>query len=441
LQPDGAWGVARNIGYPFNTTNDDLFYTTTVDGLTGYITSYRADGKGEKDIYEIRNDFLGVKGHTVLKGEVVTADGSLLPENLVFMADVTCLDCEDGAMKHVLYTRKRDGRFMTGFQPCKTYTLTYYDATTFDQIIPIQVTGASGYTSKFINAGSVNNKGIEAILNVTPVRTKDLSWTLTFNFAKNKNEVVELYDENTKEIVIATFQSGVSLVARPGLPYGVLVGRGFVYTNGQKTVRDDGYYMSKSAQVIGNVTPDWFGGIGSTLSWKNISFNFLISAKFGGDIYSLDQAYGQYVGLYPETAGTNDLGNPVRNTIDQGGGLILDGVKEDGSKNDIRVSAENSDVSPFGIANNPNEAFIYDASFVKLRELNLTYSLDKKLFENSRFIKGADISLTGRNLWIIHKNLPYADPEDIYSAGNVSGHQGGAYPSVRTFGFNVKLKF
>jgi hypothetical protein len=131
-----------------------------------------------------------------------------------------------------------------------------------------------------------------------------------------------LYDENTKEIVIATFQSGVSLVARPGLPYGVLVGRGFVYTNGQKTVRDDGYYMSKSAQVIGNVTPDWFGGIGSTLSWKNISFNFLISAKFGGDIYSLDQAYGQYVGLYPETAGTNDLGNPVRNTIDQGGGLI-----------------------------------------------------------------------------------------------------------------------
>jgi len=319
--------------------------------------------------------------------------------------------------------------------------LTYYDATTFDQIIPIQVTGASGYTSKFINSGSVNNKGIEAILNVTPVRTKDLSWTLTFNFAKNKNEVVELYDKNTKEIVIATFQSGVSLVARPGLPYGVLVGRGFVYTNGQKTVRDDGYYMSKSAQVIGNVTPDWFGGIGSTLSWKNISFNFLISAKFGGDIYSLDQAYGQYVGLYPETAGTNDLGSPVRNPLDQNGGLILDGVKEDGSKNDIRVSAVDSDVSPFGIANNPNEAFIYDASFVKLRELNLTYSLDKKLFENSRFIKGADISLTGRNLWIIHKNLPYADPEDIYSAGNVSGHQGGAYPSVRTFGFNVKLKF
>ncbi|MCO5259103.1 MAG: hypothetical protein M9916_03075 [Crocinitomicaceae bacterium] len=128
LQPDKTWGQARNIGYPFNSTNDDLYYTTTVDGLTGYITSYRAGGQGEKDIYEIKNNFLGVKGHTVLKGEVVTADGSLLPDDLIFMANVTCVDCEEGALKHILYTRKRDGKFMTGLQPCKTYTLTYYDA-------------------------------------------------------------------------------------------------------------------------------------------------------------------------------------------------------------------------------------------------------------------------------------------------------------------------
>ncbi|HMZ24961.1 MAG TPA: hypothetical protein PLG24_08450, partial [Saprospiraceae bacterium] len=133
--------------------------------------------------------------------------------------------------------------------------------------------------------------------------------------------------------------------------------------------------------------------------------------------------------------------NPVRNTLEEGGGIILPGVKADGTPNDVRVDASNSDITPFGIANNPNEAFIYDASFVKLRELNLTYSFDKSLFTNSKFVKGADISLTGRNLWILYKNLPYADPEDVYSAGNLSGHQGGAYPTVRTFGFNVKLKF
>ncbi|MBX2950499.1 MAG: PD40 domain-containing protein [Crocinitomicaceae bacterium] len=128
IQPGGTWGPAKNLGYPFNSTNDDLFYTTTVDGLTGYITSYRPDGYGEKDIYEVKNNFLGVKSHTVLKGEVVTTDGSLLPENMIFMAKVNCLDCETGPINHLLYTRNRDGRFMTGLQPCKTYTLTYYDA-------------------------------------------------------------------------------------------------------------------------------------------------------------------------------------------------------------------------------------------------------------------------------------------------------------------------
>lgn len=129
LQADGTWGTARNIGYPFNSTNDDLFYTTTVDGLKGYLTSYRPDGKGEKDIYEIQNNFLGVKSTTVLKGEVLTTDGTLLPEELIFMAKINCHDCDSGPVNHILYTRKRDGRFMTGLQPCKTYTLTYIDAT------------------------------------------------------------------------------------------------------------------------------------------------------------------------------------------------------------------------------------------------------------------------------------------------------------------------
>ncbi len=124
----GNWSAAKNLGYPFNSTNDDLFYTTTVDGLTGYITSYRPDGYGEKDIYEVKNNFLGVKSHTVLKGEVVTTDGSLLPDNMIFMAKVNCLDCETGPINHILYTRNRDGRFVTGLQPCKTYTLAYYDA-------------------------------------------------------------------------------------------------------------------------------------------------------------------------------------------------------------------------------------------------------------------------------------------------------------------------
>jgi tetratricopeptide (TPR) repeat protein len=127
MKSDGNWGTPKNVGYPFNSTNDDLFYTTTVDGLRGYLTSYRSNGKGEKDIYEVSNNFLGVKATSVIKGEVVTTDGSLLPDDLIFMAKITCNDCETQPVNHIVYTRQRDGKFMTGLQPCKSYTLTYID--------------------------------------------------------------------------------------------------------------------------------------------------------------------------------------------------------------------------------------------------------------------------------------------------------------------------
>ncbi len=319
------------------------------------------------------------------------------------------------------------------------FELSYYDARTVDQIIPIQVSGATGYTSKFINSGEVRNKGIELIANFTPIRKKDFVWKFNINYSRNQNEVVSLFDANTKQIVIATFQSGVSLVAIPGQPFGVLKGRGYSYTNGQKTVNEDGYYVSKTDQIIGNVTPKWQGGVGTSLTFGALTLSCLVDMKIGGSLYSLDQAYGQYTGMYPNTAGNNDLGKPKRSPVADGGGVILDGVKEDGTKNDIRVSAEDSDVNPYGIVNNPNEAFVYDASYVKLRELNVTYSIPAKWF-NGKTIKGIDVSLIGRNLWIIHKNLPYADPEEVYSAGNVTGHQGGAYPTLRTVGFNLKFK-
>ncbi len=324
------------------------------------------------------------------------------------------------------------------------FEFTYYNASTFDQIIPIQITGATGYTSKFINSGEVVNKGIEVIANITPVRTQDFTWGLSFNFSKNNNEVISLFDENTKQIVIATFQSGVSLVALPGQPMGTLKGTGFVYKDGKRTVNEDGYYVTAKDQVIGNTTQKWFGGVGTTLTYKNIKLGMLVDAKIGGSIYSLDQAYGQYTGQTENTAGLNDLGNPKRDPVTndaKSGGVILDGVKADGTPNDVRVSVQNANDTPFGIANNPNEAFIYDATYVKLREVNLTYSFNKNLFGTKSFIKGVDVSLVGRNLWIIHKNLPDADPEEVYGAGNISGHQGGAYPTLKTIGFNVKLSF
>jgi tetratricopeptide (TPR) repeat protein len=128
LLEDGTWSDARNLGYPFNSTEDDLFYTTTVDGLRGFMTTSREGGMGDKDIYEIQNDFLGVQNVAVFRGTVKTTDNSELPEDFAINVRLTCDDCEPIEQNRSIFPRLRDGQFMTGLKPCKTYQISYFSA-------------------------------------------------------------------------------------------------------------------------------------------------------------------------------------------------------------------------------------------------------------------------------------------------------------------------
>ena len=316
----------------------------------------------------------------------------------------------------------------------------YYRSTSVDQIMAVDVSTTTGYGRNFVNAGTVRNEGVELSAFVLPIRTTDFSWTLNLNFSRNKNEVEELYGSNTN-LQLATFQGGVTLNASVGEPFGTLRGVGFVYNNGEKVVDENGYYQFGPAnQIIGDINPEWQGGIQNNIRYKNLSLSFLIDIKKGGSVFSLDQYYGQATGVYPESAGLNDLGNPKRIPVSEGGGVILPGVDANGAPNTIRVEAYDNAVTPYGYSNNPQEAFVYDAGFVKLREAAITYALPIGWL-NTKAIKGIDVSLVGRNLWIIHSNVPYSDPEAGLSSGNIQGYQSGAYPSVRTFGFNFKFRF
>lgn len=326
------------------------------------------------------------------------------------------------------------------------FDVTYYNATTFNQIFNVPVSVATGYTSKNLNAGNVRNKGFEVSLNGAPVQQKNFSWNVNINWTRNRNKVEELFkDEAGNEvdnIILGSFQGGVTLNATKGLPYGTIRGSDFTYIDGQPIINQANgrpIRTSTSNNVIGDVNPDWVGGINNALRYKNVSLSWLVDMRQGGDVFSLDMYYGLATGLYPETAGLNDLGNPSRNTIATGGGVILPGVDPSGKPNTKRAS--NTDFGLYGYARQPNKAFVYDASFVKLREAVLTYSLPKNLVSKLQAFKGVDVSLIGRNLWIIHKNTPYSDPEEIVSAGNLQGYQVGAYPSVRTLAFNLKLRF
>lgn len=342
------------------------------------------------------------------------------------------------------------GLEMAFFKNRISFDVSYYDRKTYDLITPIDVSGFSGATAQWLNAGDVVNKGIEARLTLEPIRTSDFSWRINLNWAKNENEVLALADGidflNIMRADAGTalgFQGGITIGARVGEAYGVIRGTDYVYdANGNKIVDEFGYYkLSPATTIIGNMNPDWTGGIKNTFTYKNLSLSFLIDISKGGDVFSLDTWYGYATGLYDNfTTGLNDLGNPVRNPLSEGGGVILEGVKEDGTPNDIRIYAGSGNENPWGYLTGPNKGHIYDASFVKLRNLTLSYDLPESLIKNT-FIEKFTISAIGRNLWIIHKNMPYSDPEAGLSAGNIRGYQSGAHPTYREIGASIKLTF
>ncbi len=226
------------------------------------------------------------------------------------------------------------------------FDVALYKSNTIDQIFSVPQSTASGYSYSQLNAGEMENRGIEVSINATPIKLKDFSWTVGINWAKNRNKLVAL-NSGRDNLVLANFQV-TSLNATVGEAYGTIRGTDYVYdANGNKVVDADGYYLQNKDQVIGNIQADWTAGITNRFSYKAFSFNFLIDIKKGGDLYSLDQGYGQETGLYPETAGLNDLGNPVRNELSNGGGVILPGVKEDGTPNDVRIDASTSGGTAF----------------------------------------------------------------------------------------------
>lgn len=350
----------------------------------------------------------------------------------------------------------------TTFQSRLGFDFAYYKTNTKDQIMPVAVSTATGYSRKYFNAGEIQNQGFEIALRGTPVKTNDFRWDINLNFSKNQNEVLSLYDEGgqtVENLQLARLQGGVTINARVGEPYGAIQGTDYTYSpSGAKIVNSSGYYVKSatSDKILGNINPDFNMGLNNAFSYKDFSFSFLIDWQKGGSIFSLDQYYGLGTGLYEETDYTNDLGNPVRSDVvmnDDGsyasnsGGLVLEGVIEILDDNgDVTGYETNTtrvaggDYRVFGWSRNPNAAFIYEANYIKLREAAITYTMPRTIMDKT-FIHGASFSLVGGNLWIISKDLPHADPEASQGSGNIQGWQAGVMPSLRTIGFNVKLQF
>jgi len=323
-----------------------------------------------------------------------------------------------------------------------SFNVSAYKTNTINQIMPVTVTSATGYTRKYVNAGELQNKGLEISLSGKPVSMKNFNWDIGINWATNKSKVISLYEGVTNLLLSSLGTGNMSLNAPIGMPFGTWYGPDFIYVNGSRVVdQTTGQYKKTSASnyVLGNMNPDWNGGVTNTFTYKSLSLKFLIDMQKGGDIYSEDFSVGSRNGLYENTTGINDLGNPVRNSIANGGGIILDGVAPDGSKNTVRTEIVDRNHA-LGSPTAPSALFLYDATFVKLREVAVTYTLPSN-FVQKYGVFGAQVSFIGSNLWIIHKNVPFADPEAGLGSGNLQGFQSGVYPLFRLFGFNLKLTF
>ena len=319
--------------------------------------------------------------------------------------------------------------------------LTWYKKNTENQLMPVSLSTATGFSNRWVNAGELQNKGVEARLHVVPYTDDNFTWTVDVNWSKNENLVVDLYGEQ-QNLVLASYQGGVSLNATVGQPYNTLRGTGYQYLDGQRVVNSSGYYVSVADQIIGDANPEWNGGVSNRLAYKDLSLNFLIDVQKGGDVFSLDNYYGGGTGQPDYTAGLNELGNPKRDPVSEGGGVLNPGVTADGQPNTTRARADYYGGNYYwgNSSRNPAQIHVYDASYVKLRELALTYRLPvKEWFGDS--MNAGTISVIGRNLWIIDKNVPFADPESGLGAGNAQGYLSGSYPTLRTVGLSVNFEF
>ena len=322
---------------------------------------------------------------------------------------------------------------------------TYYARRTFDQILPVQNSRATGYVSRIVNAGEMRNSGIELSLMATPVQTSDFMWDAQINWAKNTNEVVSLAEGLDTYVIGSTWDATVE--ARPGEPFGTLRGRGFLRDDsGNIVVNAAGIPMlDQEIKSWGSYQPDWTAGISNTFTYRGVSLSSLIDIKMGGKLSSVTYMFGRYTGILEETLegraeyAQNEDGVWQRVS----GGFVFDGgdwadgaVKQDGSPNDITVGAQEFNSMFYGNL----ESHLFDATYVKLRELRLGYRLPASWLQTTP-MRSVDLGLVGRNLLILHKDAPHIDPETAFNAGNLQGLESNQFPAVRSFGFNVRVGF
>jgi outer membrane receptor protein involved in Fe transport len=339
-------------------------------------------------------------------------------------------------------TQSYEGGIEAGFMDGRgSIDFSVYQKETRNQIYLVPVSPTTGFANKLLNAGTMQNRGFEALLNVTPVQTRDFAWNLTFNYGQNQNKVVELAQDVDRILLGNGLFSDVRLEATKGQPYGAIWGYDLrrcddgaveedLCTSAQigRQLTSGGIPIQTDTMVyLGSIQPRWTGGLSNTFTWKNMSFGALLDIRQGGKLMS----YTNYVGLYSGVLEESLYGREV--DFDDPG-ILVNGIDiDDHTENTNRITSETYFQNLFGATGQTT----YDASYIKLRELRFGYDLPASYASRLR-ASAVSIALTGRNLWL-HTDVPNIDPEFAYSSGNFQGIEYALPGNTRSFGVSVRV--
>ncbi len=418
----------RSVFYPSISSNTVL--SELIPALPKSVVSYwglrasYAQAGSAAEPYVTRQLFSRTDPSDATRGSIATFIGQ---EQIGFERNSRAAEPD---LTHELKTEFEIGTDIKLFKGTLRADVAYYNSRVTNQIVPAQISGTTGFSSRWINGGVIRNRGVEAMITADVFKLikkkMPIDWEISVNYSRNRFELVEL-QEGIESLFLGGFTSPQIRVDR-NYGYGVIWGSRFERAEDGQLLIDssDGLpIQAESLGPIGNTMPDWLGSIRNTFTYKGLSLTVFFDGRFGGDVLNMDLNYTTTQGTALITENRNNV-------------VVWRGLKEDGTPNDIPVIANQGYYQNF--FSRVDELFVEDGSFVKLREVTLAYSLPKKLMEKWP-IETLSFTATGRNLYI-SSNFSYYDPEgNLYGSGNAQGFYHAVTPGTRSYAFGLNVTF
>jgi len=308
----------------------------------------------------------------------------------------------------------------------------WYNRATTNDIVQTTISNASGANTALLNIGKMRNEGVELLISSKIINNSNFSWDASINGAYNKNTVEALTDKLNSITMAISVNDYALITSDVGRPYSTIKGyKPLTDANGNTVYNVSGNTATVARgplQELGQGVHPWTAGLNNEFKYKNISFSFLIDGKFGGSLYSGTDLYGTRMGLTKLTLEGRENGLPIK------------GVDTKGNPVDMVIAPKDLRNYYDGLKNISSE-FVYDASFIKLRQVIIGYQFPIEKISSLSKLQSISISFIARNLFILYKKTPNVDPESVFSAGNAQGIEQFGVPRTRSFGLNLNVKF